>query len=116
MKNIVKIILTTLIFAFSLPVYSGHEMVKRESKNFSSMRACVEWIDSIYPNMEWHKKGGPWDMLHDTPEIIVGATNYKSPDGKLRYPVGFQCERRVAGTKGIYFEGFYDVLRPHPAN
>lgn len=105
-----KLFLFTVIFIISLPAYSDRKVIKTDSKKFNSMKSCVEWLDSNYPNMEWHKNGGPWDMLYDTPDTVIGATMIKSANGKSTHPVGIECHKRVTGTKGTYFEGTYSVL------
>lgn len=106
-----KYALSFVLFAIPMYVYSNSDVITTDTRQFGSMKACVEWIDSIYPNKEWHSKGMPWYVLDDTPNLVVGSTNRLSSDGKLRYPIAFQCEIHMTGTKGTYFEGTYSVLK-----
>lgn len=109
-----KFILLVVLFTISLSANSASNVLKTDTKNFNSMKACVEWIDSIYPNKEWHSDGMSWYTLKDTPELVDGVTFKISSDKKTRFPVSFQCEIYRSGTKGTYFEGTYSVLKSRP--
>jgi len=52
----------TLIGAFCLTfgasVSAASKIEKEETKKFSTMKQCIEWLDSKYPNSKWYKDKG----------------------------------------------------------
>lgn len=108
MKHLFLVILSVISFY----AYSDSAVIKTESNKFDSMKTCVAWIDSKFPNAEWHKDGQPWYLSEDTPELVFGDTELLDGKNNLKYPISFKCEKFSTGTMGIYFDGSYSALMP----
>jgi hypothetical protein len=50
-----------------------------------------------------HAAVGPLDIARDRPNEIIGTTS----DDQM-----FSCSEKVTGSRGMYYQGWYEVVRP----
>ncbi|MCU4389947.1 hypothetical protein KTH73_04295 [Acinetobacter courvalinii] len=108
-----KIIIGVISLMFTLTVSAESRIEKQETKNFPTMKQCINWLDSKFPNKQWHNgKGMPWDLAEDSPHIVYGATYLiNKKNNKLTHPVALSCEYKETGTQGNFYEGTYSVSK-----
>ncbi|EXB27812.1 hypothetical protein J537_0570 [Acinetobacter baumannii 1437282] len=108
-----KIIIGVISLMFTLTVNADSRIEKQETKKFPTMKQCVDWLDSRFPNKAWHKQNGRlWELLEDSPREVTGiTTTVISNNLKQIQPVAFSCEFKQTGTEGTFYKGSYMVLK-----
>jgi hypothetical protein len=55
-----KIIIGVISLMFAFTVSAESRIEKQETKKFPTMKQCINWLDSKFPNKQWHNgKGMP---------------------------------------------------------
>ncbi|AMX19382.1 hypothetical protein [Acinetobacter pittii] len=107
---------TTLIGAlfltFGASVSAASKIEKEETKNFSTMKQCIEWLDSKYPNSKWHdNKGTSWKLENNNSNFLSGFTHIPSEENqKLIHSVAIYCKLKETSAEGLFYEGKYIVI------
>jgi len=107
---------TTLIGAlfltFGASVSAASKIEKEETKNFSTMKQCIDWLDSKYPNSKWHdNKGTSWKLENNNSNFLSGFTHIPSEENqKLIHSVAIYCKLKETSTEGLFYEGKYIVI------
>ncbi len=107
---------TTLIGAlfltFGASVSAASKIEKEGTKNFSTMKQCIEWLDSKYPNSKWHdNKGTSWKLENNNSNFLSGFTHIPSEENqKLIHSVAIYCKLKETSTEGLFYEGKYIVI------
>lgn len=107
-----KTLIGALFLTFGASVSAASKIEKEETKKFSTMKQCIEWLDSKYPNSKWHKdKGTSWNLENDNSNLLSGVTHIPNEKNqKLIHSVAIYCKLKETRTEGLFYEGKYIVI------
>ncbi|CAI3108571.1 hypothetical protein MWMV7_MWMV7_00519 [Acinetobacter calcoaceticus] len=107
-----KTLIGALFLTFGASVSAASKIEKEETKKFSTMKQCIEWLDSKYPNSKWHKdSGASWNLENDNSNFLSGITHVPSDENrKLTHPIAIYCKLKETSTEGLFYEGKYIVI------